>query len=288
MKYYIKNSALQVCVDSLGAELQSIQSVLGTEYLWQADPKYWNEKAPNLFPYIGRMINKCYKYQGVTYPMQIHGFASSTQFTNISRSDSELVFAITETQQTKAQYPWAFRFEIKYTLSGNALNITYTVENKDSKTMLFGVGGHPGFRIPGEFTDYRLRFSPGTSPERIVFTDDCFTNGFTDYPLVDNTIPLCHSLFDDDAIVLKNSGNCVTLENTGGDYSVTVSYPQMPYIGFWHRPRTDAPYVCIEPWSSLPSPKGEKTVLETQQDLISLPSGETYTNTWTISICETR
>ena len=38
-----------------------------------------------------------------------------------------------------------------------------------------------------------------------------------------------------------------------GTRRVTVSYPDMDYIGFWHATLTEAPYVCIEPWSSLPS-----------------------------------
>ena len=30
----------------------------------------------------------------------------------------------------------------------------------------------------------------------------------------------------------------------------------MPFLGLWHAPHTDAPYVCIEPWENLPSVDG--------------------------------
>jgi hypothetical protein len=70
----------------------------------------------------------------------------------------------------------------------------------------------------------------------------------------------------------------------GGSKTVTVSFPQMDYIGFWHQVGLPCPYVCIEPWSSLPSPKGEKTILDTQVDLLKLNANSTYQNTWSITI----
>ena len=97
-------------------------------------------------------------------------------------------------------------------------------------------------------------------------------------------LPLAHSLFDDDAIVLRDMAREVTLEAPGGARSVTVSFPDMPYLGIWHWPKTDAPYVCIEPWRSLPAHRGETAVLERQADLVHLAPGETYVNRWEIAI----
>lgn len=55
-----------------------------------------------------------------------------------------------------------------------------------------------------------------------------------------------------------------------------VSYPQMNFLGIWHMPFTDAPYVCIEPWSALPSRKGRIEDLSEQPNLVHLPAGERY------------
>ncbi len=154
--------------------------------------------------------------------------------------------------------------------------------------MYFGLGGHPGFNVPlsgsNDFSSYCLRFSGKCAPERVGFTKDCFLDGtFAPFPLDGGFIlSLSHSLFDDDAIVLRNMAREVTLGSDKDSHSVTVSFPDMPYLGIWHMPRTDAPYVCIEPWCSLPSSNGEVTVFEEKTDLISLPCGETYKNTWTI------
>ena len=37
----------------LGAQLESLQSPDGREYLWQRDPKWWSGCAPVLFPMVG-------------------------------------------------------------------------------------------------------------------------------------------------------------------------------------------------------------------------------------------
>ena len=156
--------------------------------------------------------------------------------------------------------------------------------------MYFGLGGHPGFNVPLEkgrsFEEYRLRFSEACTPVRVGFSEDCFVNGKdTAFGLQDEKmLPLRHDLFDDDAIVLRDMAREVTLEAPESTHGVTVSYPDMPYLGIWHWPKKDAPYVCIEPWTSLPAKRGEMTVFEQQQDLIALEPGAEYRNSWSICI----
>ena len=81
-------------------------------------------------------------------------------------------------------------------------------------------------------------------------------------------------MFDDDAIVLVDMEKGVTLKSSKGNRAIHVTYPDMPYLGLWHKPKTDAPYICIEPWSSLPSRKGIVEDLRTQPSLLSLQADE--------------
>ena len=81
----------------------------------------------------------------------------------------------------------------------------------------------------------------------------------------------------------KTSGE-VLLHSTKGKKAVKVSYADMPYVGFWHMPCMDAPYVCIEPWCSLPSRQGITENLEEQKDLISLEAGRECQISWTMEI----
>lgn len=286
----IQNRFLRVEAEERGAQLLSIRTADGVEFLWQGDPAYWPDRAPNLFPYVARLTEGSYYLDGLLYHMDIHGFAPYLDFALKEQTPTRLVFELTSSKRTLAAYPRAFAFRVIYKLEDSGLSITYEVENRDERIMYFGLGAHPGFRVPlragKQFRNYRLRLEAPCHPRRIGFTDDCFLDG-TDqaFPLEGNQLlPLSHSLFDDDAIVLKKVGHRVTLETAGDTRSVSVEFPDMDYLGLWHMPRTDAPYVCIEPWCSLPSVKGKIAVFEKQSDLIVLHSNKIYRNTWSIKI----
>ena len=289
MLHTIKNNDLTVTVSEMGAELQSILSADGTEYLWQGDPAYWKKRSPNLFPYIGRMPDKTYYLDGQKYQMPIHGFAPTSLFRLVKKSNTQLVFELTENEETYSYYPRKFAFRVGYELQGKKLTVSFIAENRDEKTMYFSMGGHPGFRLPLAdgcvFEDYRLRFAGKCLPMRVLFDADCFVSGTAPYPLQDDCIlPLTHDLFDNDAVVLENSGASVTLETDKDSHGITVEYPQMKYVGFWHTTKSDAPFVCVEPWSALPSRSGITESLETQPDLNALEPGCQTSNIWTITI----
>lgn len=289
MIHTIKNDLLTISVSEQGAELQSILDANGTQYLWQGDPKYWSDRALNIFPYVARLTDGQYELDGQRYAMQIHGFAMYSWFTLTEKTDDRLVFTLKSSAETYNIYPRNLIFQVIYTLHQNILDTTYLVKNLDTKKMYFAVGGHPGFNVPlskdKDFEDYRLRFAHSCDPRRVGFTKACFIDGTdTAYPLEGrNILPLRHEMFDEDAIVLKDMAREVTLEAADGP-ALTVRYPDFPYLGIWHRPHTDAPYVCIEPWSSLPSTQDKIAVLKEQKDLLQLDPGGTYTNSWQIII----
>jgi galactose mutarotase-like enzyme len=290
MIYEIKNDALTIKIDSLGGQVISIKKNDGTEYLWQGDERYWNRCAPNLFPFVGRLTEERYIYDGKSYDMTIHGFLSNAQLSCKYVSGDKIIFTLTAGADTKKIYPFDFSFNLTYGLQANTLVIEYQVVNDDNKDMYFGLGGHPGFRVPLEagldFTDFYLEFDDAKLPMKEIFSDTCFVTGNKEpFSLKKGRIlPLNHGLFDKDAVVLSGTGRAVTLKSDKTDRAVRVEYPQMPYLGLWHRPKTDAPYICIEPWLSLPAKDNEVIELTRKEDFIRLKSKDTYVNTWSIII----
>lgn len=290
MLYTIHNDALTVAIDGLGAQLMSITAADGTEYLWNGDPAYWAGRAPNLFPYVGRLTNDRYTYGGKTYEMTRHGFAKRTVFTPVDQGVENLTLRMTDTPESRESYPFAFRFDISYVLEGSTLVIVYAVENLGGETMYFGLGGHPGFRVPLEagknFEDYRLTFARPSQPCQVLLSDSYMLSGRdAAYPLENGTtLPLRHALFDHDAVILKNFERTMTLSAGEGTRGLTLSCPRMRYLGIWHQPGTSAPYVCLEPWASLPSRQDVVEDLAQQNDLLSLEPGQRYENRWTITI----
>lgn len=287
----LENEFLRLSVDTLGAQMMSLIHK-DTEYLWQGDTQYWSDRAPTLFPFIGRLWNNNYRYRGKTYNMGIHGFAAGAEFAPVEQGKDYIVLELASTIATLVVYPFDFSLCITYRLVKNTVEITYSVRNSGQDIMPFGIGGHPGFRVPitegEEFEDYYLEFPIPSQPDRVGFTPEVYLSGRDErYPMEEGKrISLRHDLFDDDAIILKNMCREVTLRSEKSKHFVRVSYPQMSYLGIWHWPKTDAPYVCIEPWTSLPARHGVTEEFSCKSDLIHLLPGQTYENAWTITIGE--
>ena len=47
----IQNSCLCAEISSFGAEIQSVTSADGAEYIWQGDPAYWKDRAITILTY---------------------------------------------------------------------------------------------------------------------------------------------------------------------------------------------------------------------------------------------
>lgn len=290
MIFTIKDEKLAVEIAAHGAELQSIRSCDGREYLWQGDPAYWTSHAPNIFPYVARLTEGKYILNGKEYGFGNHGLVRYEDLVPEEVTETSVVFCLEANAETRKKYPFDFRYRIAYRVEGMALIIRTTVENEGADRMYFAVGGHPGFNVPmeegKEFEDYYLEFEEEAHPWRIFLADSgAVTPGQEAYEMEGNRrIPLHHDLFDHDAIVLHHASRRVTLRSAAGEHSVTVSYPDFRYVGFWHKPRTDAPYLCIEPWTSLPSREGIVENLAQQSDLVALDPGKCWQTEWKIEI----
>lgn len=281
MIYTIKNDVLSVDINSLGAQMWSIKKD-DTEYLWQGDATYWPNRATTQFPYIARLTEGKYTFDGKEYSMEIHGFAKNMEFEVVKTSDLEITFSISQNEQTLAQYPFLFNFSVTYAIIENSLEMRFKVENTDNKTMYFGVGTHPGFNIPLEdglcYTDYKIVFNENTKPVKVGMSPTCFVTDDDTAFEYEVELPLHHDLFDNDAILLKNIAKGLTLKSDKGQKSITVEYPSMEFLAIWSKPKMKAPYVCIEPWSSSPSRYEIIEDFAKQDNLVSLNVGETYNN----------
>lgn len=286
----IKNETLSVTLDTVGAVLHSIKSG-SVEYLWQGDPKYWKRRDAILFPYVGRLTEGVYSYKGQRYELSTHGFCIGREFEVFNKTDNSVCFVLRDSEETRRVYPFSFELYIEYVLKDNCIVKTQTVKNLNDGEMIFGLGAHPGFRVPldgeGEFTDWYFEFPRTCRPTRIGLDPENYRLSGVDTPfaLENNTgIPLKHSLFDLDAIVLSDIPRSITLASEKSAHSVQVDFPGMGFLGLWHAPHTDAGYVCVEPWVSLPSHSAYVEELEKQEHLIHLPAGESYINVITTTI----
>lgn len=103
----IQNQFLRVEAETRGAQLLSIRSSDGTEYLWQGDPAYWPDRAPNLFPYVARLTDGKYYLDGRLYHMEIHGLAPYFDFALKEADPARMIFELSSNEKTLVAYPRA-------------------------------------------------------------------------------------------------------------------------------------------------------------------------------------
>ena len=107
----LSNSRLTIQVSPHGAELCSIVSG-GKEYLWQADPAFWKRHSPVLFPIVGSVWENACFINGKTFRMSQHGFARDMDFEPVFESADEVRFRLSDNEDTREKYPYAFVLEI--------------------------------------------------------------------------------------------------------------------------------------------------------------------------------
>lgn len=284
----ISNGLIKLSVNDEGGEMMSI-IFNGAEYLWQGTPPYWHNRAINLFPINGRLKDGEYSYAGKIYKMGIHGFVWRSTLNCVQKTDTKIVYRLIANASTKFEYPFDFVYEVAYELISNKIEITYTVKNIGQESLYFCLGGHPGFNVPlddkGSFESYSIVFDANRKPKKICFDKNLLITGKSEeFTLQNGILPLSHRLFDEDAIFLKDMGDSVTLKSSLTERSITICYKDMKYLGLWHTPKTDAPFLCIEPWSALPSFGDREEVLTAKSDITKLDVNQTYTNRWSITI----
>lgn len=209
MQVVLENEALKVTINSFGAELASIRGkATDTEYLWNADAKFWKRTAPVLFPFVGSLKNKEYHYEGKTYSMGQHGFARDMEFAVDVQTATEAWFSLRSNEETKAKFPLEFILKIGYELEGKELKVIWQVENPDTKTLYFSIGGHPAFMCPvdekGKQSEYYFKFDTDKDLTYGLVADDgqgLMGQQKDVLPVKNGYAQITEHLFDRDALI---------------------------------------------------------------------------------------
>ena len=293
MYYEIENAEMKAGVETAGAQLKTIRSKkTDTEYLWQGDEEYWKGRAYNLFPIVGRAYKNKYDFGGKTYETRPHGIARDNEFILEDRTATKLVFSLTYSEESLKIYPCKFIFYVIYELFGANLRVTYRVKNVDTKEIAFCIGGHPGFNVPfhpsGDFEDYFLEFPEKTAITECLLAPSKLISGErVPYALnANNRLPLTHDLFKNDAKIFAGTCRAVSLKRKRSKRFLTLRYPDFRYLGVWHTPDKPVPFVCLEPWTSLPATDGNRYDLLTKEDALRLAPGKEYNAEWTLELHE--
>jgi galactose mutarotase-like enzyme len=279
----LKNKFLTAVISPLGAELQSLVRS-GLQYIWQGDPAFWKRRSPLLFPHIGVLKDGVAIYKnGESCSLGIHGFAKDREFFPTHYQNTRAVFVLESDDASLACYPYPFRLAVEFVLRGSALRVLLEVKNTGTETMPFGIGGHPGFRCPIEeglaFSDYRIVFEKEENQSCPYFDRAGIYQAGHSRPLLDNTriLPLNHKDYEHNALVFDSlRSSSLELRGPPGKRGLRFCWHGFRYLGIWTLANPKAPFICTEPWTSLPARSDEDCVFDNKHSILFAGPGESF------------
>lgn len=242
----IANDQLTVTVSPLGAEMQSLVTADGRNWLWSGDPDVWSGRSPILFPMVGRAPDDQVSIEGDRYGMKQHGFARRSGFALAEQSATACRFVLGASEATRAMYPFDFALSVEHRLEGRAVVVTAEVENRDHRPMPFGIGFHPAFAwpLPGAAGEHQVWLDNGGEPALVRLSGGLVKPERLPSPFRDGALTLGRELFEADAMLFPEGAGAGARYGTDA-VQVHLSWENLPNFALWSKP---GPFVCLEPW----------------------------------------
>lgn len=273
----IASDVLTARIDPFGAELVSLADADGAELMTDADPAYWTGRAPLLFPIVGALAGDRYTLMpgGPAYAMPKHGFARRSRFETVLADGARAVLRLTDSDATRAAYPFAFRLDMAFALDGATLAMTATLTNTGDDDLPASFGYHPAFAWPLPYGaargDHAMTFDAAEGPEVLRLDADGLIAGTRPSPLEGRTLPLADALFDDDALIWAPVASRGLSYGPPAGPRLRIAW-DAPMLGVWTKP--GARFVCVEPWWGHADPAGHAATLWDKPGILRLAPGE--------------
>ena len=213
--------------------------------------------SPLLFPMVSYNhvpgSDHHYRWAGQNHPMQPHGFARKTPWKVTAQAADQVEITLTDTEATRAVYPFAFRYSLTYRLQNGRLHWEQLIENHSSDPMPYCVGFHPYLPIPlspsSKRSDCIIRVPRATRFNPVGRGEAYFSEPFPEqeFPATVDTGP---------ALLLGDlQTREVALVDRAARLEVVINWQESPayrFCGLWSRTPSENFY-CLEPWTSLPN-----------------------------------
>jgi galactose mutarotase-like enzyme len=275
----LRHGSSRAGITPFGAEWRS-WSVDGRDLLWTGDPAWWSQTAPILFPLVGWSRNGEIRIGGRKLPMPVHGFASKSPFTVAEQGTDHVRLELAASAETLAIFPFAFRFSVRYRLTGNGLGVELRIENPGERDLPYACGLHPGFRWPfagGAISDYAILFEKAEDPEvPVIAPGGLFSARRRKTTLDGRRLALSPETFAKEALCfLDVKSRSLRFEAPDGS-AIAMRTRDFPHYALWSRP--GAPLLSIEAWTGHGDPEGFDGELTDKPSLRWLAPGASATH----------
>lgn len=284
MVHALSSEKLSLFVSTKGAELVSIKNNSGEEYLWQGHPDVWPRRAPILFPIVGKLKDNLYFFDDKEYRLGQHGFARDKEFRLIKQNENELVFELTEDEESLKIYPFQFKLQISYSVKASVIITSYRVFNPSSKECYFSIGAHPGFQLKRN-EDYYLKFEE-TNFILTTLSAGLICNTTNKFKIQETGLAINRELFLKDALVFENNQiQQASLFSLQRGLVVKLNCEGWPFFGIWSKTTesVNPQFVCLEPWYGVADHELHNGQLKNKKGTVCLRSGGTFNAAFSLS-----
>jgi galactose mutarotase-like enzyme len=219
-----------------------------------ADRRYGN---PVLFPSVGVSHGAqpdSWDHEGRALLMQQHGWARDLYWQIEAADERSVTGLLVPTNGMRAAFPFPFTLRLRYLVDRRTLTLDTTLANTGPTPFPYALGFHPYLRAPlegGARDTCRVSLPAGT---RLQSPDGWRT--------VTRSIAGARTILATDAdlpgsIVLAETGaRALEVEDPAARLATRVSFEgseqTFPVWVVWSA-ASDAPYVCLEPWTDAPN-----------------------------------
>lgn len=237
----------------------------GQSVIYWPDDANWAEPArvrggnPLLFPFLGRHrvdgdIGRWRDAEGTVRDVPMHGFARDLPFAAQPDADSHGVrLTLTDSEATRAGYPFGFRFEATYRLAdAHTLDVALTTTNTGTEPLPYYAGHHFYFTLPHDQRAETVLELPRTQrrhqlPDGTISTPEPGAQRYTlDEARIHDRFHCLDGAPDTPVRVIAPGLNrTITI-----DLRRPGSVPWYAVTTWTERPESD--FYCVEPWLGLP------------------------------------
>jgi galactose mutarotase-like enzyme len=193
--------------------------------------------APVLFPSPGKLAGDEWRREGRAGTMKQHGFARNLPWKVESTSTAgraTVTLSLESSDVTRAQFPWDFRAELAYSLSGATLEIGARIANTGRGPMPFGFGLHPYFAVAD-----KARVTIPTKATRVF---DNVTKRVVPFAGFDLSLP------EVDAHLLDHGSSSAEMRVSPDGPRIAIrASAEFTHWVVWSVAGKD--FVCLEPWT---------------------------------------
>jgi len=242
----LSNAFLDVEISTAGAEITSLINLINNDQLlWHGDKTYWGGRNPILFPIVGSTYDKQLHINGQSYSIGNHGVARHMEFNVVQHDNLHLILRTTSNEWSLKQYPFEFALQVTYKLKERNLQIDYLITNHSTAVMPFTFGLHPAFALrEADEEQAKVKWPLKENLQQIKL--DASMTGIMEIQSLSIKKP---DFMNDNTLIFQGMMSDY-LEFFNGKSTIEVGIAGFPYLAFWRA--NQAPFICIEPWLSIP------------------------------------